>query len=400
MADRKTGGYNKWVVFLQLVAVLLLSALLVGILAMEISRTADALQYEEVAPVSVPLYMDKVGYVFYDTAVVESIDRGPIDYRMADGASVKVGDVLAVVYADGTGAGTRERAREIASEIERLQALDGGTPPDYHTAYAALMKTLSGGGTVGVADNVATLTEALSLFAAQREEASAREAQIAELRAAFDALIENDRDASNTVTALGTGVFYRSTDGFEETMTTAATETLTVGALAALLEAPQDRSAAIGRIATGNTWRLAVAVSEAEAALYTVGATYPARFPDTGEVRSLLLTRIGAPDVDGNCLLILTGEGMPPANFERRQRLSLCYSVREGLSVPMAALTEQDGVLGVYIVEEGLAAWRTVTPLYAENGYCLVSAAPAQGALARGDRVLVTLRRVYEGKLL
>ena len=224
MSDRKAGGYGKWFVFLQLVAVLLLSALLVGILAVEISRTADALQYEEATPVSVPLYMDKVGYVFYDTAVVESIDRGPIDYRVADGTPVKGGEVLAVVYADGTGAGTRARAREIVEEIERLQALGGGTPPDYHTAYAALMKTLSGGGTVGVADSVATLTDALSLFAAQKEDASAREAQIAALRAEFDALIENDREASNTVTALGTGVFYRSTDGFEETMNVAATE--------------------------------------------------------------------------------------------------------------------------------------------------------------------------------
>ena len=185
MAVQKKTKRGTWQLFLQLVAVVLLSALLVGILATEIARTADGLQYEEAACTTVPLNLGKIGYIFYDATVVESIDAGPIDYRASSGDAVQAGDMLAVVYADGAGAGTRERGREIVAEIERLQALDGAIPPDYHTAYLALMQTLSQNSTQATAENVAVVNDALALFDAQDEEAGARAARIAALWVEF-----------------------------------------------------------------------------------------------------------------------------------------------------------------------------------------------------------------------
>jgi len=400
VASQKKNAWSKWQLAFQLVAILVLSALLVGILAAEISRTADALQYEEARVATVPLYMDKVGYVFYDAAIVESIDQGPIDYRVADQALVQAGETLAVVYADGAGAGTRERANEIMQEIARLQAFDSGVTPDYHAAYFALMQKLSACAVQAAAPEINTLTDALSLFAAQGESADARASRIAALYAEFEELIKNDRDASDAVTATAAGLFCRETDGFEENMTLAATDTLTVGALAALLASPQDRSAAIGRVMMTNAWRIAVEVTETEAACLTVGMTYSASFASTDEARTLTLVRVSAPDADGNCLLILAGDGMPPARFERRQQISICYGAREGLSVPMAALTEQNGVCGVFVRENGRASWRAITPVYMENGHCLVVSDGGEGALVKGEWILVTLRRVYEGKAL
>ena len=401
MANRNKREQSKWQLPLQLIAVILLSALLVGILFAEITRSADALQYEEAQLSSVPLSMEKIGYLFYDTTVVEHYDMGPIDYRIPDRTSVQAGDTLAVVYADTEGKGARERAREIITEIECLQALDNvTTPPDYHGAYASLMATLSAGGMQATADDVATLTDALALFAAQAEEASVRAAKIAALRAEFDELIRNAIDANSTVTAPATGLFYRTVDGFETNMTAAAAETLTVGALAALLASPQDTAAAIGAVITSGSWHLAVTVTAAEAGMLTVGSAYTVNFAVSGTARALVLSRIAAPDADGNCLLVLSGDGMPPADLARRQQISLCYGKREGILVPMSALTEQDGAIGVYVFEDGRAAWRTVTLAYAENGYCLAVPDAGAGALAQGERVLVTLRRVYEGKLL
>lgn len=401
MASRRKNAPSKWQLALQFVAVLLLTALLVGILAAEFSRTADALQYEEASPKSVPLSFDAAGYLFYDAHLVESIDRGPIDYRVSDGASVAQGETLAVVYADGAGAGTRERAKEIALEIERLQALDNTTaPPDYHAAYTALMQNISQGRTQGTPDEIAALSDALALFAAQTESAEARAAEIAALRAEFEELIKNDRDASDTVTAAAPGIFRRATDGFEENMKVAAVDDLTVAGLAAMLASPQSTDALIGSIVSFHAWRLVLPVTVSQAACFTVGVTYEISFTAVGDVRMMTLVRVSAPDAEGNCLLVLAGEGLPPANFERRQPVSLVYGERSGLWVPMSALTEADGGYGVYVYAEGRAAWRTVVPVCLENGYCLAAIDAGEGSLQVGERILVTKRRVYEGKVL
>ena len=400
MARRKKNERSKWQLPLQLIAVLLLSALLVGILVTEISRTTEALQYHDAAVSTVPLSVDKVGYLFYDATVVEHYDMGPIDYRASDGVTVQTGDALAVVYADTDGSNAREHARAIVEEIEQLQALDNAVPPDYHMAYASLMEVLSAGGTQATTGSIDTLTDALALFAAQDEDSGARAVKIAALRAEFEDLIKNALHANATVTAPASGVFRRTVDGFEMNMTAAAAEALTVGALAALLASPQDTAAAIGCIVQAGAWHLAVTVTEDEARSFVIDKTYTVDFTGSGASRTLMLSRITAPDVQGNCLLILSGDGMPPADLARRQQISICYGKQEGIAVPMAALTERDGVPGVYVSVDGRAAWRTVTPVYAQNGYYLASVDAGEGALAPGDRIVVTLRRVYEGKLL
>ena len=398
MAGRNADKKRKWQLPLQLLAVVLLSALLVGILATELARAADALQYEKAQEVTVPLRLEATGYLFYDAAVVKSIDLGPSDYRTPDGAAVEAGDMLAVVYADGAGAGTRERAREIVAEIERLQALDGSAPPpDYHGAYAALMKALSKENGRAVSGDIAEITDALALFAAQSESADARAEKIAALRAEFAELVKND--AYSTVTAAASGVFYRTVDGFEENMTAAVGDTLTVGALAALLASPQDTASAIGVVALEGVWHIAVTVSASQAALLSVGQTYTVDFAAAGAARALTLSRISDADAEGNCLLLLSGDGLPPT-LDRRQQISFTYGERRGLLVPMAALSERDGGYGVYVRENGCATWRAVTPIYLENGYCLAESSDAEGMLRQGDSVLVTLRRIYEGKAL
>ena len=400
MARRKKNERSKWQLPLQLIAVLLLSALLVGILVTEISRTTEALQYHDAAVSTVPLSVDKVGYLFYDATVVEHYDMGPIDYRASDGVTVQTGDALAVVYADTDGSNAREHAREIVEEIEQLQALDNAVPPDYHMAYASLMEVLSAGGAQATTGSIHTLTDALALFAAQDEDSGARAVKIAALRAEFEDLIKNALHANATVTAPASGVFRRTVDGFEMNMTAAAADALTVGALAALLASPQDTAAAIGCIVQAGAWHLAVTVTEDEARSFVIDKTYTVNFTGSGASRTLMLSRITAPDVQGSCLLILSGDGMPPADLARRQQISICYGKQEGIAVPMAALTERDGISGVYVSVDGRAAWRTVTPVYAQNGYYLASVDAGEGALAPGDRILVTLRRVYEGKLL
>ena len=215
------------VVVLQILLILMLSLLLFGILTFEITRTESVLRREAAAVASVSRNISATGYVFRDECLIESVDGGPVVYEVSDGAAVSGGDAIALVYADGGNTGTRARATELTAEIERLQAIDAPSVPDYYGAYESLMQSLSDSSVPGTAREIETLKAALERHAAQGESADERAAQIAALRAEFDKLIENDRNATDRVSAPLDGVFWREVDGYETVMSLEAVKTLT-----------------------------------------------------------------------------------------------------------------------------------------------------------------------------
>ncbi len=398
-----TSGTKRGVTLvLQVILIVALSLLLVGILSFEMARTEAALRRETATVTALTRTVKATGYIFRDEAVVDSVDSGAVRYYVASGTTVTAGGDIALVYADGGNTGTRAAAAALTAEIERLQALDDASGiPDYYGAYEALMQSLSAGTVSGTDAAVGTLDAALDRYAAKETQASARAERIAALQAEFEKLVENDRNATDAVTAPASGVFVRETDGYEAVLSTAAVETLTPGGLRALLVSPQDTTLAIGKIMTGGTWYLAVPFVGAEAQVFEAGRAYSVTVDRTGETVSLLLERITAPDTAGEVLLIFRAEGVSlPADLARSQEITVSTDTVSGILVPMAALREEDGAYRVYVEENGVAVSRLVEPLLLQDGYCLVPATDRAGYLREGERILVTPRRIYNGKAL
>lgn len=396
---RKNRGLT---VALQIVAILLLSSLLVGILTFEIARTESVLRGEIAKEASVARTVSATGYVFRDECLLESVDGGPVVYEVPDGAVVAAGDDVALVYADGGNTGTRVRAAQITAEIERLQRVDAAAVPDYYGAYASLMEALSERTILGTEKDVETLKAALDRHAAQGEAAEERASRIASLQAEFDELIENDRNATDRVTAPQSGVLLREVDGFEAVMQTAAVGTLTPGGLRALLASAQDTALAVGKIVVGGAWYLAVPLHEDAAASFLTGQSYAVAFSRTGESHALVLDRITAPDTGGEVLLIfLATEATPlPADLARSQEVTVAVDTVCGIWVPMMALREENGESIVYVEENGVSVARRLELLYKSDGYCLATPRDEEGYLREGDRIIVTPRRIYHGRVL
>lgn len=400
MATRRV---NRWLtVAFQIVLIVLLSFLLVGILTFEITRAESVLHREAARHTSVSRTVSATGYVFRDECLLESVDGGPVAYRVPDGAAVAAGDDVALVYADGGNTGTRARAAEITAEIERLQEIDAADVPDYYGAYASLMASLSDRTVLGTQGDTETLKAALDRHAALAETKEERAAKIASLQAEFDKLIENDRNATDCVTAPHDGVLLREVDGLETVMQTAAVGTLTPGGLRALLASAQDTSRAVGKIVVGGAWYLAVPLHEDAAAGLSVGQSYPVAFSRTGETHTLVLDRITAPDVGGEVLLILLArEGTPlPADLARSQEVTVTADTVSGIWVPIMALREENGACHVFVEENGLSVARRVELLYKSDGYCLATPRDEEGYLREGDKIIVTPRRIYHGRVL
>jgi hypothetical protein len=85
---------------------------------------------------------------------------------------------------------------------------------------------------------------------------------------------------------------------------------------------------------------------------------------------------------------------------DRRQTVEIvCGSVR-GLCVPYSALEEKDAEHAVYVVQDGVARKRRVQVLCTEGGSALVLPTIEEEYLREGEFVLITLRNIYDGKVL
>ena len=112
----------------------------------------------------------------------------------------------------------------------------------------------------------------------------------------------------------------------------------------------------------------------------------------------LVLEQINFDAAGARALLVFCGEGLPQGReLCRRQEVLVQSMAVTGLCIPADALSE-DGT--VFIDENGTARARRVEVIGSEQGVMLVRPADEQAPLCAGDRVLVSARRIYDGKVL
>lgn len=386
-------------ILLQILCIVLLLALLVGVLFSEVARRAEYWHGERAMLATVTDCYAATAYFFRDEVAVESVDNGPVFYLAANGAAVTAGQALATVYADGANAGTRERARVLSDELARLEAALADTLPDFYGAYGSLMGTLSGG-SLPAGDGAAnTILDALD----KRDAAAngdAYRARIEALRAELADLIKNDAAAFADATASLEGIFYREADGYESVMTPAALATLTPGGLRALLASPQSTERAVGRVVREGPCYFALTMPAASCDL-RVGDAYDVTLVREALSLTATLERVSDADGDGTVLLTFSLQAPPEAlRGLRYAEITIARGAVTGISLPMSAVFEEEGALVTYVAREGVAKRLTLSPLYKKDGCLLVAQGTGEDALLVGDVVVISARRVYDGKVL
>ncbi len=384
----------------QAVCILLLLSLLVGILLSEVLRTSAAFYRESATVVSVEETLSLAGYVFREEALLESEYMGPVDYAAVRGEAVTAGELLATVYQDDSNTGTRERAEKILAEAELLRFLrDADTVPDYYGAWSELMRRLSDSTALGTEQATEELFAALLLHAAVRDEAD-YDARLAELDAAFAELIKN-AGKGDALFAARDGIFTRTVDGYEGLMKPEMLDALTPGGLRAMLASPQSTEQAVGKVVGNGVWYLVVPLTKQEAAELEIGKSYIATLLRSGEKLSFVPERFSAEDGTGEVVLVLRAEStLPPADLGRRLELSLVTGAVTGIRVPIQALRTEDDGLAVYVDVNGYAVRRRVEAVLYRDGYCLALQSDKDGYLRESENMIVTERRIYEGKAL
>lgn len=387
------GAKRSYWLVLQITAIVLLLAVLAGILVSEHWRMASDLTLTRAEIVTIEERVTTAGYVFRAETVLKSEKSGVLRYAHRSGTQVAAGDLLFTAW-DG------ERDARIVGDIlgaeldfwRELAAAEEPWQEAYFEAYESLMAACTANGAEDLTEEARALLAALERKEADKDAIALR---IAALERELDALIAASDGPPASVYAPTDGVFYREIDGFEQVLTLSELEGLTPAALRALLTAPTADASQVGKLVSDEA-TLAVAISSEMAETFVIDRLYSLLVD--GESLTLPLTGRSAVDEEGEVLLSFA----LPASYAGSRRVSVSFQSgsHTGIRVPMAAVEREGEEWFVYVAVEGKAARRSFVPVLYRDGYCLAAMPTGEGELSAGDDIVLTSRRIYEGKAL
>lgn len=403
----RTSGQKRRRRTLQILLVPILLALLIGIIFAEGQRISSAVSRETVVSQSYRVSDSYEAYYFRREEALISSKNGPVNYLVPDGSLVSGGTEIAHVF-DDMGDGARQEVRVLYEQIcalkEILAVSEQDWQVDYLDAYTSTMAALTAadltGGTAA-ADRLIIALQRGSVTG-ESEGAAVNRAALEQTLALLVATMEEKLgvgDDFGTVSNAGDGIFFDEADGYEIEFDPAKIEGLTPEGLD-LLAATRPTDKAIGKIVLGSSIYFAVQLTASEAALYREAGEYLVSL-DGKTSASMTLERITLSDDGSRALLILHCTSLPQELvLTRRLTLKIERAVYTGLSLPLSALYTEGDQTFVFVDEQGTASRRRVEILYREAGVCLAYLREEEGYLQPGESLLITARRIYEGKAI
>lgn len=228
-------------------------------------------------------------------------------------------------------------------------------------------------------------------------------AEIDSLETELAALRGGNGAGVRTVTAPESGYFSSGADGYEQVLTPARLETLTLSELHSIAPAALPQGAC-GRLIRSGDWYFACAVPAGLAADLEAGDTVSASIPHgASSTMELRVVRIGGEEENGERLLILSSaDYIQDVTLLRQHTAELVFHSYSGLRVPKTALVmDEQNRPSVYILEGERSKSKAVSILY-DNGESYVVALDKSSTsnLWPGDEIILNPRNLYDGKVV
>ncbi|MGN1001652.1 MAG: HlyD family efflux transporter periplasmic adaptor subunit [Oscillospiraceae bacterium] len=334
-----------------------------------------------------------------------------IDVTAADGAKVRVGQVLASAMSSETGLERASRMRELELEIERisglLQSLDSAedlTRRDekLSSSVRSLTTAVARGETEGL--DSACLNIRSLLFGTGE---TATEADLKQLQAELDSLKTSSSSDTRLLTAQASGTFSSTVDGFESVSPADlydGGQPLSPSQLQALTESqPEPADGAYGKLISGYSWYFAAVMSAADASNLS-----PGRYANLDFGRyygSPISARVEAisPTEEGNVTVLFRCDtALRDTLAMRLVSANVVFEEYSGIRVPSEALRTDSETESTYVwvITAMVLERKDVEVIYAGDGFVIVSRDSDPDSLREGNTIVVSGDDLYEGKLM
>ena len=362
------------------------------------------------------------GWFFRSEKPVEGSTNGSVKHIVYSGERVQKDSALAVVYSD-------EQSLAISREIEplenRLELLDNvlensGTASDGVNTDQMITLTIqqmAAQAKEGSGTSLASSAESLRTLSLQNASDSIDTMDIQlerdTLAAEISSLEQQISGQTTELTAPVTGYFSEIVDGYENVLTMAELETLTIARFHELIQSPEqvDTSQTIGKMIEGFTWYLAAEVPAEQAQRLSEGQSLRVNFTQATIETPVTVYAIIQEHNSDTALLILEGTEFSSEMVSMRsQAVEIIIATYSGLKVPKSAVrmletTDSTGKTlqqtGVYILSGGVQKAKIINPLYeTEDYYVVEQSATNANMLVEQDQSIVRGRNLQNNMVV
>ena len=360
--------------------------------------------------------LSATGYVFRDETVITADVPSVSDSAVASGEKVAAGSLVTRLYAAADAEDRQARLSAIDESIAfltRLGDTDGLKLSDAddlrRLMYNAYLDAVYASG-IGNAEQAAAAAREMLVQLSRYDKligkATGTYEVLNSLRAERKALLDGRETAYYTSEA---GYFYdvSAVDGYESVFAASGLTDRSADEILKLTKAsPVSSSNAAGKLVKGINWYLVLPVSSGTAETLKKNQRYflTLSLPDGGTAEVPMILEDMKDASDGSAVLLFSCNRMSEKLIACRQvEVSLVTGSVSGYRVPNDALTERDGVTGVYILDESTVRFRRVTVLARREGFSVVAARDTsmedyKEYLNKNDRLILDGKDLYDGK--
>ena len=241
-------------------------------------------------------------------------------------------------------------------------------------------------------------------------------ARLQSLKSQLSELTRQTGSSTTRVTAPQPGIFSAAADGCED-ITPQQLLTLDGAGLEQLISSadPHSQAASTGKLILGDTWYLAVPLSQKAGERLAHLSTVTVRFTgDFSQDVTMTVERVAAGQ-SGAVAVLSSDKYLSDTTLLRRQTVELIFSSTQGIRVPKSCLrmeteekeipdtseTEPVSRLGVYAIVNGRAVFKEVEVVSeGADFYVLRSVTTGKNALRAGDEIVLRGTGMFDGKVM
>ncbi|MDO4174476.1 MAG: HlyD family efflux transporter periplasmic adaptor subunit [Eubacteriales bacterium] len=363
------------------------------------------------AQISLDDSFSTTGYFIREEEVIEIPEGDTVEYNYSNGDKVTQGAALVTEYANEESLSASRELKNVEETIEQLNTLRSVSASTTNSSLLnqqiiekinAICEEVESGSL----NQLSSLSSELRKLALKSGSLSGDsddiEGEIASLEEQADALQQRLDGNTTDVTSPRSGYFCESADGLEEVFTPDVIDDLTLSSLDQLAQSETSDSSGKGKIVYGYVWYFAARVSDSDAKRLTQGDTIQLRFSQVSQDIEATVTSIRDEEDSDDTLVIFQSQDMTEELISmRKQVATVIIDSYSGLRVPKSAVRMEGDEMGVYVLSNSVASYKTIEPLYEGDDFYIVEQnVTGNDSLVLNDDIIVEAKDVNDKKVM
>lgn len=351
------------------------------------------------------------GYFIRDEKVIDIADGDTVEYNYSDGDKVAKGASLITEYKNEDALMISRQLKNIRDNISRLQMLRSVSAANTNSSQLnqkiiAQMNAISEEAEGANLRQIPSLTLELRQLALKSSSLTGDsddiDTEISNLESQANTLEQRLEGNTLDITSEYSGYFCESIDGYEQIMTPDMVENMTLPSLKEMEGQASPASAGKGKVISSYIWYFAAEVPDTEAVRLEPGQPVTLRFTQVNQDVQAVVYAVRDDTDSGNALAVFKSQDMNEDLISlRKQVATVILASYSGLKVPKSAVRMEDDKMGVYVMSDSVARYKTIERLFeGEDFYIVKQNVIGNRSLVVGDDIVVEAKDLDDKKVM